>query len=95
MDHRTSLNELLRVLMPRIEAAIEHAGLLAADFSELSGVSADRLGAWRRGESAPGIVDVCRIAAVCDVDLAWFFVPVDAAREAIAWGKADTQPSTI
>jgi transcriptional regulator with XRE-family HTH domain len=87
MGQQGDRNELCRVLVPRIEAALAHAGLTQADLVELTGLGSDRMSEWRRAKGAPSLIDICRIACACDVSLAWFFVPLDERKEAIAWAN--------
>lgn len=85
-----SQNRLLDVLVPRIEAAREWAGLTWAELAELTGIAESVLHRWLAREYPPSLLQLCACACACDVSLAFFLVDVDEAKERIAWAQAST-----
>lgn len=84
-----STERLHRILWPRVEAARKWAGLNQADFCELVQISSSAYLRYRHG-IVPPLVTLCRVACVCDVSLAFFFVDVDEAKEDIAWAHDES-----
>lgn len=90
-----SHKRLLAILLPRIAAAQEHAGLSQNDLAEVSGVHIRSFLRWHRGTAVPALIDLVRLAHACDVSLAFFFVAVDNELEAILCEAASTPLNSI
>ncbi len=85
MAPKASQNRLLEVLVPRIEAAREWAGLSWSELAELTGIAESVLFRWLSRDYPPTLLQLCTVACACDVSLAFFMVDVDEAKERIAW----------